>query len=102
MKTIILLSLPSLISLMSLNGAAVFFTDSDKYCAKMMDGRLVVMHDGTIMLTEVRLANGTELKPDGSIISQDGKKSILKDGECIDKSGLRDPSAEETRNQNSK
>ena len=66
---------------------SIVYETMDKYCAKLKDGKLVVMHDGTIVTEEVKLNDGSKIQPDGSVIDKDGVKRFLKDGECIDKSG---------------
>jgi len=55
----------------------------------MKDGKLVQMKDGKeIAMTEdVKLGNGTLVHKDGSMDTKDGKKMMLKDGECIDMNG---------------
>jgi hypothetical protein len=61
--------------------------NSDKYCTKSKDGKLMIMHEGTTITSDVTLANGVKIKTDGSVIKSDGSKMMLKDGECIDKNG---------------
>lgn|GEM_PF-1815469 len=60
-----------------------------KNCCMMKDGKLVQMKDGKeIAMTEdVKLGNGTLVHKDGSMDTKDGKKMMLKDGECIDMNG---------------
>src|ERR1043166_7595829 len=60
----------------------------NKYCAKMKDGKLVVMHEGAAITADVTLANGTIIHPDGSVMKKDGSKMMLKEGECLDKGGI--------------
>ena len=57
------------------------------YCAKLRDGVIVVMYQDNPITSDVILDNGSTIKPDGTIITKDGNKLILKDGECIDQSG---------------
>lgn len=59
----------------------------DQYCAKMRDGKLVVMFQGNILAADVFLKNGTTVKPDGTIITKDGVRTNLKEGECIGADG---------------
>src|SRR3954469_8304276 len=59
----------------------------EKYCAKIKDGKLIVMHQGNAMISDVTLANGTQIKTDGTIITKDGNTLMLKEGECADKDG---------------
>jgi hypothetical protein len=63
-------------------------TTGDQYCAKLRDGKLIMMHEGVIMTGDVTLENGTQIKIDGSVIKPDGETIVLKDGECIDKKGI--------------
>ncbi|HXD93931.1 MAG TPA: DUF6799 domain-containing protein [Bacteroidia bacterium] len=57
------------------------------YCAKMKDGIiLVIFHDNPIT-SDMLLDNGTIIKPDGAIITKDGNRITLKDGECINQDG---------------
>lgn len=60
----------------------------DTYCAKIKDGKKVIMHDGYILISEVTLSNGTKIQTDGTIIKKDGTKATLKEGECISKEGV--------------
>src|ERR1700749_3508110 len=57
------------------------------YCAKLKDGVIVVMYQDNPITTDIVLDNGSIIKPDGTIITKDGNKSALKDGECIDQTG---------------
>jgi hypothetical protein len=59
----------------------------DRYCGKMVDGRMTVVHNGETITSDVKLDDGTVLKPDGNIMHPDGSSDILKDGECIGKDG---------------
>ena len=63
------------------------FRNDDNYCAKLRDGKLVMMHNGEIMTADIVLENGTQIKTDGSIVMQDGKTIVLNDGECVNKKG---------------
>jgi len=60
---------------------------NNKYCAKMKDGLLRVMHDGEEITVDVTLANGTQIKPDGTVVKKDGTRYLLKEGECVDLEG---------------
>ena len=57
----------------------------DKYCASVMNGKLVVMNNGKPITENRTLASGISISPDGTLIYKDGKKRMLKNGECIDK-----------------
>lgn len=59
----------------------------DKYCAHMKDGRLVVMHEGKALTSDVTLSNGTVVKMDGTVIKKDGTRTMLKEWECVDLDG---------------
>lgn len=59
----------------------------DKYCAKLKDGKMVVMHKGSPITVDVRLENGATVKTDGTVLMKDGTNLILSDGECIHKDG---------------
>jgi|GEM_PF-1446747 len=59
----------------------------DKYCAKLRDGRLIVLHQGQEVTAEVTLENGTVIKPDGTVIKKDGTRVVLRDGECVSVEG---------------
>jgi len=60
---------------------------NELYCLKLQDGLLVVVHDGKPLTAEVTLDNGTKVHPNGTITLNDGTKSSLKEGECIDEGG---------------
>lgn len=60
---------------------------ANSYCAKMKDGMLRVEHEGTILTEDVTLANGTQIKTDGTIIKKDGTRNMLKEGQCVDLNG---------------
>ncbi len=61
--------------------------EPNQYCAKMRDGKMVVIFEGKEIGADVFLKNGTTIKPDGTIITKDGVRSSLKEGECIDADG---------------
>jgi hypothetical protein len=83
------LILTAAISLLSLGTFAGNPTDDhgDKYCAKMKDGKMVVMHKGSAITADVRLDNGATVKPDGTVLRKDGTNQVLSDGECIHQDG---------------
>src|SRR6185295_7409417 len=60
---------------------------SEKYCAKVKDGNLMVMQNKAELTIDVTLENGTIVKTDGTVIKKDGSKMVLKDGECLDHNG---------------
>src|ERR1700740_242513 len=57
------------------------------YCAKLKDGVIIVIYQDSPITSDIILDNGSMIKPDGTIITKDGNKFTLKDGECIDQSG---------------
>ena len=61
--------------------------NDDKYCAKVKDGKVAVMHDGNPITGTVTLTNGTQVMTDGTIVMRDGTKTTLKEDECVDKDG---------------
>ena len=71
----------------------------DRYCAKMKDGVMKVVHEGEVITMDVLLADGTQVKTDGNIIKKDGTRITLKEGECVDKSGQlsSQPAKEKTK-----
>jgi hypothetical protein len=89
MKTFLLLLLTSLFALQGVFNVNVP-QDDEKYCAKLRDGKLVIMHEGSILTGDVTLKNGTQIKADGSIVKQDGGTIVLKEGECVDQNGMSD------------
>lgn len=58
-----------------------------EYCAQMKDGKMIVLFEGKELSTDVFLKNGTTVKPDGTIITREGVRTNLKEGECIDADG---------------
>ena len=85
MKTIGLIIAAGMLSLNALAGGIK--ANPDKYCTKMEGGKMVVMHEGKTITKDVTLANGTVVKTDGTIVKKDGTKTMLKDGQCVDKNG---------------
>jgi hypothetical protein len=59
----------------------------DRYCGKMVDGTMTVVHNGETITSDVKLDDGSLLKPDGNIVHPDGSSDALQDGECIGKDG---------------
>ena len=58
-----------------------------KYCAKLKDGKIMMMQNKNQLTVDVTLANGTTIKTDGTVIKSDNTQTNLKDGECVDNSG---------------
>jgi len=61
---------------------------SVKYCAKVKDGKIMVMQNDKDLTVDVKLANGTTIKMDGTIVKSDGTQTMLKNGECADNTGM--------------
>ncbi len=57
------------------------------YCAKLKDGKIMVMQNKKDLTIDVKLANGTTIKTDGTVVKSDGTQTILKNGECVDNMG---------------
>ncbi len=57
------------------------------YCAKLRDGKVIVMQNKKELTIDVTLANGTTVKTDGTILKPDGTQINLKKGECADNNG---------------
>jgi hypothetical protein len=93
MKAIFLLTVPAYFAFLSISNANEYAErkmHGDKYCAKLQDGRMVVMHDGAVLNADVTLSNGTQVKTDGTVIYKDGTRSMLREGECVNKDGKPD------------
>jgi len=58
-----------------------------RYCAKIKDGIIVVVYQDNPITTDILLDNGATIKPDGTVITKDGNRIMLKDGECINQDG---------------
>jgi hypothetical protein len=58
-----------------------------QYCARMRDGKMIVLFDGKEISGDVFLKNGSTVKPDGTVITKDGVRFSLKEGQCIDQNG---------------
>lgn len=58
-----------------------------QYCAESNDGILNVIHEGVVLETDAKLANGTTVKTDGTIIASDGSIFMMSIGDCVDHEG---------------
>lgn len=67
--------------------AAMGAGEPGMYCAKMRDGKMIVLFEGKELGTDVFLKNGITVKPDGTIITKDGVRFSLKEGQCMDQNG---------------
>ncbi len=89
MKTINLIAVMSILSINAIaeNGNFLAKEHPNKYCAKLKNGKLVIMHEGNSITSDVMLANSTTIQMNVTIIKKDGSKIMLKEDECIDKDG---------------
>jgi len=89
MKTIGFLWVTCLISfsVISGNGGSAADEHGNKYCAKMKNGKWMMMHEDEEMRADVTLNNGTMIKADGTVIKKDGTRMMLKEGQCVDRDG---------------
>ncbi|MEO8146042.1 MAG: DUF6799 domain-containing protein [Bacteroidia bacterium] len=60
-----------------------------KNCCMMKNSKMVCIKDGKEMTMdkEMTMKNGTKCMPDGSCIGKDGKKMMMKNGDCCDMAG---------------
>lgn len=61
--------------------------EPEKYCARLRDGKMVVLYAGKEINNDIFLKNGSTIKPDGTVITKDGVRFNLKEGQCIDQNG---------------
>jgi hypothetical protein len=61
--------------------------DDNNYCVQTGGNEVQIVHQGVIIVLDVKLDNGTILKKDGTIITKDGKRTLLRVGECINQDG---------------
>jgi len=61
--------------------------DSNDYCIQSDGNKIYVIYKGNTMMADVVLGNGTTLKIDATLITKDGKTSVLRVGQCIDQEG---------------
>lgn len=66
----------------------MILVEPGQYCAQMRDGKMIVLFEGKEITGDVFLKNGSTIKPDGTVISKDGVRFSLKEGQCIDQNGL--------------
>src|SRR5436190_12090363 len=59
----------------------------DTYCASAKDGHTIVMNGKNELVVDITLQNGIKITTDGDIIRQDGTKTTLQSGQCVDKEG---------------
>ena len=66
----------------------------------MHDGKMVMMHEGkaTAMTETKTLPNGTQVMADGTVLTEDGKKMLLKEGQEIGTDGkMHDDAADHAK-----
>ena len=61
--------------------------DGNNYCVQADANKIDVVYRGIVMVADVVLDNGTTIKPDGTIVTKDGKVTLLRVGECINQDG---------------
>lgn len=61
--------------------------EAGQYCARMRDGKMIVLFESKEISGDVFLKNGSTIKPDGTVITKDGVRFSLKEGQCIDQNG---------------
>jgi hypothetical protein len=86
MKTLFFIIAAGILSLNAINDLPNKFAVN--YCAELKDGVLQIVHDGVAISSDVTLSNGTIIKADGTVISKDGSKVVLSEGDCVDKDGM--------------
>lgn len=59
----------------------------DKFCAKMINGKTVVMHNDKELTSDFTASSGVKIKTDGTVIKKDGSTLMLKEGECVNTQG---------------
>lgn len=75
------------LGLLSVNNRYTGLDLINTYSARIKNGKMQVMHQGKPILNQVILANGTQVKPDGTVLTVEGLRKRLKEGECIDMAG---------------
>ncbi len=61
--------------------------DDNNYCVQACANEIELVHQGIVLVAEVILDNGTIVKTDGTMITKDGKITLLRVGECINQDG---------------
>jgi len=61
--------------------------DSNDYCIQSDGNKIYVIYQGITIMSDVVLDNGTTLKIDGTIITKEGKTTLLRVGQCINRDG---------------
>ena len=62
-----------------------------KDCCMKKDGKMMQIKDGTMSMdSAMTMKNGTKCMPSGECIMKNGKKMMMKDGQCMDMNGKMD------------
>ncbi|MEO8761108.1 MAG: DUF6799 domain-containing protein [Bacteroidia bacterium] len=61
--------------------------DDNNYCAKNEMNKIIVVYRGAAIIDDAKLENGTLVKIDGTLIMKDGSKTLLREGQCINRDG---------------
>ncbi|MCD6067116.1 MAG: hypothetical protein K0S33_1942 [Bacteroidetes bacterium] len=87
MKELVILAMTTVVLAFAPKQTLHLSDQADRYCAKVKDGKIVVMHDGMVLNSDVKLPNGVQVNADASVIDKDGIKRFLREGECVNKEG---------------
>jgi hypothetical protein len=73
------------------------------YCAKVIDGKMMMTQEGKQMTSDVTLENGTKITTDANVITANGAKTALRSGQCVDKDGrITEPQKDMKKSDDSK
>ena len=61
--------------------------DDYNYCVRAGSNGVQLVHRGIVLIKKVVLDNGTTVKIDGTLITKDGKITLLRIGQCINQDG---------------
>ncbi len=61
--------------------------DENNYCAQADVNKIVIIYQGSAIINEVKLTNGTIVKTDGTLLLKDGSTILLREGQCINRDG---------------
>lgn len=61
--------------------------DDNNYCVQECGNEIELVHQGITLVKEVILDNGSIVKTDGTLITKEGKITLLRVGECINQDG---------------
>jgi len=59
-----------------------------KYCASLKSGKVIMKNEDKDLLADVTLDNGIVVTKDGYVVDKSGKKTAIKNGECVDNQGV--------------